>query len=80
MVKEDNMTALLAADVVAIRKHPFQNVSVPDRGLQNMDILFLAHHRQPKVGHHRSDNRILRQCASFLHIQTANGKNLIPVD
>ena len=45
-----------------------------------MDILFLAHHRQPKVGHHRPNNRILRQCASFLHIQTANGKNLIPVD
>ena len=45
-----------------------------------MDILFLAHHRQPKVGHHRPDNRILRQCASFLHIQTADGKNLIPVN
>ena len=80
IVGKDRVAGLLSADTIAVFQHLFQNISVTDRGADQTDIILVAELMQTKIAHDGSNDRTTGQSSLLLHVETADGHDLIAVN
>ena len=74
------MTALLSADTVAVLDHVLIYVFVTDFGLLIFDSLFIERFVETEIRHYGSDDLVVKQLASVLHVFSVNVQDMIACD
>ena len=79
-VGEDGVAGLLAADAVVPLQHLLQHVPVPHVGADQVDAVVAAELVEPQVAHHRGHQGVAVELPTALHVQGADGQDLVAVD
>ena len=74
------MAALLTADAAAVFGHVLVHVFVADGGLGVADAQLVEGLVQTKVGHDRSDHRVVQQLAALLHVAAVDVQDVVAGD
>ena len=73
------MTALLAADVIALLQHTLQHVTVTHCRLFTGNTVLFTELKEAHIAHHRYHSGVLSQSALVQHPLGANGDHLVAV-
>ena len=74
------MTALLAAEHVAVGLHLLEHVAIADAGLDDGDLCLAHRDLESEIGHHRCHDRVVRELARVTHALGEDREDVIAVD
>ena len=80
VLREDDMTALLAADTAAVLSHVLVDVLVAHSSLGVANALLIERLVEAKVGHNSRDYGVVHQLAVLLHVAAVDVQNVVAGD
>ena len=78
-IAEDHVPALLAADVEIVLHHRLDHVAVADNRAQDFAAGVFQRLVQAAIGHHRGDERVLREASVFQKIDRGDGHDFVAI-
>ena len=80
VVAEDHMSALLAADIVSIAEHGFDDIAVADLGAEDFSPVGFEGFIEAEVAHDGGNQRAAFKAAALEVIDCCDGHNLVTID
>ncbi len=80
VIAENHVPALLAAEVEPVPQHLINHVLVAHRRADHLAAAFADERVQPRVAHHRGDDRFLRQAPLRQHVPRGDRHDVVAVN
>ena len=80
VVAEDHVSALLAADIVSIAEHGFDDIAVADLGAEDFSTVGFERFIEPEVAHDGRNQGAAFEAAALKVIDCCDGHDLVAID